>query len=89
MDVEDESHAALVCTAHPDLTPLRGDFLRDVFALQPDLRRLASTTSADEFLETVLLDRIVTARVAKYVFEVLQVFETKAMWVPPEHFNFG
>ncbi|KAF7363892.1 RNA-directed DNA polymerase from mobile element jockey [Mycena sanguinolenta] len=87
LDVEDESHAALVCTAHPHLTPLRAQFFRDVFASQPSLRHLAMTRSADEFLGALLLDRTVTTRVAKFVHDVLQVFATKEMWVAPEHFN--
>ncbi|KAK7042221.1 RNA-directed DNA polymerase from mobile element jockey [Favolaschia claudopus] len=87
LDVEDESHAALVCTAHPGLTPLREEFLRDVFVLQPSLRHLAMTRSANVFLGSLLLDRIVTTRVAKFVHDVLQIFETKEMWVAPEHFN--
>jgi hypothetical protein len=87
LDVEDESHAALVCTAHPELTPLRTVFLRDVFALQPTLHHLATTRSADNFLGSLLLDRTVTTRVAKFVHDVLRVFDTKEMWVAPEHFN--
>ncbi|KAJ7432657.1 hypothetical protein B0H11DRAFT_2379118 [Mycena galericulata] len=89
MDVEDESHAAFVCTAHPDLTPLRAHFLRDVFAIRPTLRHSALTQSADVFLGHVLLDRAVTTRVAKFVYDMLEIFATKAMWVPPEHFNLG
>ncbi|KAJ7201783.1 hypothetical protein B0H12DRAFT_1036153 [Mycena haematopus] len=87
MDVEDESHAALVCTAHPDLTPLRAEFLRELFALQPSLRLVAMTRSADEFLGCLLLDRTVTTRVAKFVCEILRIFDTKEIWVPPEHFD--
>ncbi|KAJ6520759.1 hypothetical protein DFH09DRAFT_839259, partial [Mycena vulgaris] len=72
MDVEDESHAALVCTA-PDLTLLRAVFLRDVFMIKPTLRHFALTQSADEFLGHVLLDRVVTGRVARYVYDVLEI----------------
>ncbi|KAJ7757779.1 hypothetical protein DFH07DRAFT_742065, partial [Mycena maculata] len=89
MDVEDESHAALVCTTHLSLTPLQADFLCDVFAIQPTLQHKALTQTAEAFLSRVLLDCMVTTRVAKFVYEVLQIYETQAMWVSPEHFNLG
>ncbi|KAK7023888.1 hypothetical protein R3P38DRAFT_2779333 [Favolaschia claudopus] len=87
LDVEDESHAALVCTAHPALTPLRVEFLRDIFALKPSMRNLAATRSADSFLGCLLLDRTVMTRAAKFVHDILQIYDTKEMWVAPEHFN--
>ncbi|KAJ7168251.1 hypothetical protein C8R43DRAFT_983704, partial [Mycena crocata] len=89
MDVEDEAHAALVCTAHPMLTPLRAAFLRDLFVLQPSLRHFAATQTADDFLTGVLLNRVLTSRVAKFIYDMLEIYATKAMWVPPEHFNLG
>ncbi|KAJ7137812.1 hypothetical protein C8R44DRAFT_728016 [Mycena epipterygia] len=67
--MEDESHTAL----------LRADFLRDVFALQPALKHIALTKLADKFLGCVLLDRVVTTCMARYVYEVLLLFETKAI----------
>ncbi|KAJ7034592.1 hypothetical protein C8F04DRAFT_1101509 [Mycena alexandri] len=87
MEVEDETHAALVCTGHPELSPLRADFLRDVFALRPALQSLVLTQPAEDFLACLLLDQAVTSRMARYVFNVLQIYETREMWVPPEHFN--
>ncbi|KAJ7231574.1 hypothetical protein B0H12DRAFT_207505 [Mycena haematopus] len=52
--VEDECHALLVCIGHPHLSLLRTDFLRDVFTTQPDLRPLASSATAYDFLLTLI-----------------------------------
>ncbi|KAJ7346645.1 hypothetical protein DFH08DRAFT_961095 [Mycena albidolilacea] len=87
MDTEDESHTALVFTAHPDLTPLKTGFLREVFALQPSLRHMTATQSADEFLGCLLLGRRVMTPVARFLCEVLRVFDTKEIWVAPAHLN--
>ncbi|KAJ7755444.1 hypothetical protein B0H16DRAFT_1315668 [Mycena metata] len=87
MEVEDETHAALVCTGHPDLSPLRADFLRDVFELRPSLQSSVLTQSAEDFLACLLLDQAVTSRMACYVYNVLQIYEMREMWVPPEHFD--
>jgi hypothetical protein len=89
LDIEDETHAAVVCTAHPDLTPLRADFLCDIFAIQPSLRHFALTQTAEKFLARVLLDHSLTTRVARFVYNMLEIFATAALWVLPEHFNFG
>ncbi|KAJ7745460.1 hypothetical protein DFH07DRAFT_748903 [Mycena maculata] len=62
LDIEDETHAALVCTAHLELTPLRAALLRDIFAIQPSLQHCAHTQTAREFLGRVLLDHAVTWR---------------------------
>ncbi|KAJ7016045.1 hypothetical protein C8F04DRAFT_1166709 [Mycena alexandri] len=76
MEVEDETHAALVY------------FLRDVFGLRPSLPHSSvQTQSAEDFLACLLLDQAITSRMARYVYDMLQIFETQAMWVPPEHFN--
>ncbi|KAJ7158910.1 hypothetical protein C8R46DRAFT_1110743 [Mycena filopes] len=87
MEVEDETHAALVCTAHPELSPLRTQFLRDVFGLRPSLQDSVQTMSAEDFLACLLLDQAVTSRMARYVYDIMQVFDTQEMWVPPAHFN--
>ncbi|KAJ7859551.1 hypothetical protein B0H13DRAFT_1580683, partial [Mycena leptocephala] len=73
LDIEDEAHAALVCTAHPDLTPLRADFLRDIFAIQPSLQHFALTQTAEKFLARVLLDHSLTTRMARFVYNVLEL----------------
>ncbi|KAJ7044031.1 hypothetical protein C8F04DRAFT_878631, partial [Mycena alexandri] len=73
MEVEDETHAALVCTGHPELSPLRADFLRDVFGLRPSLH--SSVQAQGDFLACLLLDQAVTSRMARYVYDMLQIFE--------------
>ncbi|KAJ7267965.1 hypothetical protein C8J57DRAFT_1067514, partial [Mycena rebaudengoi] len=86
MDIEDEVHATLVCTSNPRLTPLRADFLRAIFDLHPPLRALALSLSAEEFLRHIVLERRIVSRVARFVYDVLQIFDAKEVWVPPREF---
>ncbi|KAJ7231352.1 hypothetical protein C8J57DRAFT_1012813, partial [Mycena rebaudengoi] len=83
MDVEDEVHATLVCTSNPLLTPLRAEFLRAIFDLHPPLRAMATSLSAEEFLRHIVLERRIVGRVARFVYDVLQIFSTEELWVPP------
>ncbi|KAK7007379.1 reverse transcriptase domain-containing protein [Favolaschia claudopus] len=83
--VEDECHALLICPGHPSLSRLRADFLRDVFMSQPDLRRLTSAPAYD-FLLALVANHNLTARVAKLVYDVLELYKGKELWVPPSHF---
>ncbi|KAJ7106410.1 hypothetical protein C8R43DRAFT_1080688 [Mycena crocata] len=84
--VEDESHALLVCTGHDLLPRLRANFLRDVFVLRPELRLSVTTVAAHDFLLTLIGDRELTSRLAKFVYDVLTVFEMKEVWVPQTHY---
>ncbi|KAJ7221945.1 hypothetical protein C8J57DRAFT_1593717, partial [Mycena rebaudengoi] len=85
--VEDEAHALLVCSARPVLTQLRARFLRDLFAARPALRSAARRLSAYDFLLTFLHDRDIISRVAKFVYDVLMLYEQTEMWIPPSHFR--
>ncbi|KAJ7056045.1 hypothetical protein C8F01DRAFT_1156657, partial [Mycena amicta] len=81
--VEDETHATLVCTAHPSLTPCRAAFLHDVFEQCPHLAYIARTRPASELLETILLDDSLVKRTARFLRDVLDIFEATPMWIPP------
>ncbi|KAJ6595585.1 hypothetical protein DFH09DRAFT_1357526 [Mycena vulgaris] len=67
--VEDECHAFLVCI-HPPLTGLRATFLRDVYTLRPEWRTKVATTTAYDFLMSMVHCQDVTKRLARFVYDV-------------------
>ncbi|KAJ7167411.1 hypothetical protein C8R43DRAFT_174350 [Mycena crocata] len=87
--VEDECHALLVCGGHPSLTGLRAHFLRDAYALRPDLRQQVQTMAAGDFLMIIVHCRDVTKRLAKFVYDIFAVFEQTEMLVPASHYIHG
>ncbi|KAJ7055699.1 hypothetical protein C8F01DRAFT_993691 [Mycena amicta] len=81
--VEDETHATLVCTAHSSFTPRRAAFLHDVFALRPHLAHIARTRPASELLDCIMLDKSLVGCTARYLRDVLDVYDATPVWIPP------
>ncbi|KAF7354570.1 Reverse transcriptase domain-containing protein [Mycena sanguinolenta] len=80
--VEDEAHALLVCTAHPGLRLLRETFLRDVMV---EIRGIEGRWSADrpyDFLKLLLSSRKTTARLAKFVADVMAIYDSHPRYIP-------
>ncbi|KAJ7081357.1 hypothetical protein B0H15DRAFT_786529, partial [Mycena belliarum] len=89
--VESESHALLGCMSNGALISLRKAFLQDVYAVVhvPDLPRI--WTSVDVFLLALARARSfeVTKRLAKYTFDVFEVYSTREVFKPAEYLYNG
>ncbi|KAJ7220580.1 hypothetical protein GGX14DRAFT_354227, partial [Mycena pura] len=80
--VEDEAHALLGCDAHPPLVTLRRSFLADVYKHDVSLERAHMTLSHDEFISRLVASRKAVQQVAKYVYDVLAMFDSFKWYVP-------
>jgi hypothetical protein len=83
--VESESHALLGCMSEEALIVLRREFLVDVYELVPDLPR--TWASLDALLLALAQCRSfdVTQRLAKYTFDVFDVYSTREIFKPAEY----
>ncbi|PBK60023.1 hypothetical protein ARMSODRAFT_966407 [Armillaria solidipes] len=84
VSVEDEVHALLFCTGHVDLVHRRDRFFADVTVISPtfhDLRTSACTRleQSPSLLKAPRLQYIV----GKYVHDILGIFATVPVYVPP------
>ncbi|KAJ7138525.1 hypothetical protein C8R43DRAFT_893302 [Mycena crocata] len=79
--VEDEAHALLVCNGQPRLQPLRADFLRDIAADVGGFEDKWSPDGAYEFLKWLLSERKVVTRLAKFVADVMAVFDANPRYI--------
>ena len=81
-EVEDKVHALLVCDANTTLMDLRQVFKRDIQGLVLDFH-----CKVDSFqqLTDLLHHPEITSRVAKYIYNVCDVFNSVPMFVPPPY----
>ena len=73
-DVETPEHALLSCESLDALVELRTYFLAKLFTELPVLRNQMAELSNTEFLKAIIYPRSTIALVAKYVYEVLELF---------------
>ncbi|KAF8158387.1 hypothetical protein B0H34DRAFT_656575 [Crassisporium funariophilum] len=73
---EDVIHALLVC-AHEAVTQIRGEFLNEIYIHIPEMRTKHSDPG--EMFRDMLSIRSITAQLAKYVYEVLEIFYAEPM----------
>ena len=73
-EVETPEHALITCESSDALVELRATFLRKLFTDLPDLCNQMVELSNTEFLKAIIYPRLTIALVAKYVFDVLELF---------------
>lgn len=74
IEVETPEHAMITCKSLDKLVDLREQFLVQLFSNSPDLQHLMAESSNTEFLKSVIYSRPNIALVAKYAFDVLELF---------------
>ncbi|KAJ7742564.1 hypothetical protein B0H16DRAFT_1860835, partial [Mycena metata] len=74
VEVETPEHALVTCTSSSDLTELRSAFLAKLFHDAPHLANLMAQLSNTEFLKSMVYSRPTIALVAKFAFNVLELF---------------
>ncbi|KAJ7230972.1 hypothetical protein B0H12DRAFT_219425 [Mycena haematopus] len=80
--VEDEVHALLDCKGYLPLVQMRESALADMFSGDPPLRNAYRRLRAYEFLQAMVASRRAIRRVAKFVCDVLLVFDTFERYIP-------
>lgn len=80
--MEDESHALLVCTAQDKLQSLREAFLRDIIDVVGGYEGKWSQDRPDDFLKWLLSTRKISLRLAKFVAEILAVYDSYTRYIP-------
>jgi ribonuclease HI len=73
-DVETPEHALISCDSSDELNQLRSVFLAKLFHDVPNLQRRMVELNETEFLKAVLFHRPTIALLAKYTYEVLEIF---------------
>ncbi|KAJ6482322.1 hypothetical protein C8R47DRAFT_1283329 [Mycena vitilis] len=81
LEVEDEVHALLVCTASLQLTEMRERFLEDAFLRDDELEQSFSDLTRYEFLRR-MSSRKAIERIARFIFEVLTLFDRFQRYIP-------
>ena len=81
-EVEDEIHALLQCKGHLPLVRLRESLLADIFYCDPPLQNAYARLTTPEFLQTMVGSRRAIRRVAKYVCDVLAIFDSFERYIP-------
>ncbi|KAJ7023882.1 hypothetical protein C8F04DRAFT_1132932 [Mycena alexandri] len=74
LEVETPEHALITCESSDALVELRAKFFRELFTALPTLRNQMVALSNTEFLKAIIYPRPTIALVAKFVFDVLEVF---------------
>ncbi|KAJ7150782.1 hypothetical protein C8R46DRAFT_812730, partial [Mycena filopes] len=82
MAVEDEVHALLECETHAPLVTLRREFLADAFQCDSELDAAHLFLSRGDFLQRAVSSRKAVTRVAKFVCEVLCLFDSFERFIP-------
>jgi hypothetical protein len=72
--VETPEHALITCKSSDALVELRAIFLGKLFTDPPELRSQMIRLSNIEFLKAIIYPRSTIALVAKFAFDVLEVF---------------
>jgi hypothetical protein len=73
-EVETPEHALLACVASHDVVALRTVFLEKLFICVPSLHRSKAELNDIEFFKAMVYERASIGLVAKFAFEVLEVF---------------
>jgi hypothetical protein len=73
-EVETPEHALITCDASVALVDLRRIFLAKLFSELPNLRVQMVELSSTEFLKAIVYPRATIALVAKYAYDVLEIF---------------
>jgi hypothetical protein len=82
VSIEDEVHALLECETHVPLAEIRDRFLDDVFKRDPALEAEYMRLSHLDFLRRMVSSRKAIQRLAKYVFDVLSLFDSFERYIP-------
>lgn len=82
IDVETPEHALLVCDASAEVSALRDVFLEQLFKTAPILRPLMDEQNLIEFFKSMVYERSTIALVAKFAYEVLEVFYATPVYRP-------
>jgi hypothetical protein len=83
---ETPEHALLECLAHTSLALLRADFLAKIYSAVPSLPPINVLTQDPAHFICVLLDqRKVTYLLARFVFDIFEVYESVPLRVPHEY----
>jgi hypothetical protein len=85
--VEDEVHALLVCQGHPGFSPLRLAMQADVQALLPGFHwgTASCHTQVTRRLLVLLHDRRLAVLMAKFIYDILNIFDSHPMFIPPPY----
>ncbi|KAJ7137429.1 hypothetical protein C8R43DRAFT_893660 [Mycena crocata] len=81
-EVEDEAHALLECQAHIPLVQMREAFLAAVFEIDAKLEEAFDCMNHLDFLRRLLCSRGAITWVAKYVCDVLAIFDKFQRYIP-------
>ena len=73
-EVETPEHALITCESSDALVQLRATFLAKLFTDLPNLRNQMAELSNIEFLKAIIYPRSTIALVAKFAFDVLELF---------------
>ncbi|KAJ7198659.1 hypothetical protein B0H12DRAFT_974879, partial [Mycena haematopus] len=73
--VEDEVHALFDCAANTRLTDLKSRFLDALSSCDPELADLYTTMTMYDFMVTLVSSKKAAPLLAKYVYQVLGVFD--------------
>jgi hypothetical protein len=79
-EVETPEHALITCEHSESLVELRAIFLGQLFTTLPDLRVQMMELSNTDFLRAIIYPRPTIALVAKYAYEVLELFYAVPVW---------
>jgi hypothetical protein len=74
MEVETPEHALITCTSSDAIIQLRSIFLPQLFHKAPHLQSLMVQLSNTEFLKAMIYSRPSIALVAKFAYDILEVF---------------
>ena len=74
MDVETPEHTLINCKSSDALIELRSTFLVKLFHDAPHLQNLMAELSDTEFLKAVIYSRLTIALMAKFAYDVLELF---------------
>jgi hypothetical protein len=80
--VEDEVHALVVCVGHPQLLVLRDTLRSEVGDIVP---LFPWNADHDNQLRSLLHDRRLAVPLAKFIYNVLNIFSSVPMYVPAPH----
>ncbi|KAJ7127518.1 hypothetical protein C8R43DRAFT_1210690 [Mycena crocata] len=80
--VEDKTHALLDCNTEERLVMLRSDFLDGISSRDPTLLALHGTMSNYDFLLRLIASRKLVQWVAKYIFNVLTLYQESPRFFP-------
>jgi hypothetical protein len=79
-EVESPEHALLDCSASPEVVALREEFMKALFEREPKLERQWWELSSESFLKALLFPRSTIALVAKFAYEILEVFYAEPVY---------